>query len=276
MSGHQHRAQSHGASAAADYRLDQFAAAVADARATNPVVASLAAQEDQFISAAMDIGAHLDRQTLGAAWLIAGQLMGAHLQNTPPEQQAGALAMLLNVIKLAGEKLYTGNGLPITVACPYAYSGGAQCSTTRTAPNQERVDLLMRAHVAQNHPGEEWPPKPDVHERTLTAEDLGLHALPPAPEGWRDVTGVAAPRAWAEGRQYQLDEQPSETSAETAKLLELAETGQASGRCPECGHWIYLDSSALIGFHPVGDDGNQRTCAGAGKKPLGDDREASA
>jgi hypothetical protein len=159
LSGHQHRAQSRGANPpASDHRLDQFAASVAEARATNPAVAGLATQEDQFIDAAMDIGAHLDRQTVGAAWLILGQLMGTHLANVPPEHQASAVMTLLNIAKLAGERLYTGNGLPITVACPYAYGNGSQCSTTRTAPNRERLDVLLRAHVMQNHPGKEWPP----------------------------------------------------------------------------------------------------------------------
>lgn len=177
MSGHQHARQSRGANPpASDHRLDQFAASVAEARATNPAVAGLATQEDQFIDAALDIGAHLDRQTLGAAWLIAGQLMGTHLQGVPPEHQASALAMLLNVVKLAGERLYTGNGLPITVACPYAYGNGSQCSTTRTAPNQDRLDVLMRAHIMQNHPGKEWPPAAEGGTETATLLELAVRA----------------------------------------------------------------------------------------------------
>jgi hypothetical protein len=176
MSGHQAHRQSHGARPASDYRLDQFAAAVAEARTTNPAVATLATQEGQFIAAALDIGAHLDRQTLGAAWLIAGQLMGTHLQGVPPEHQAAALAMLLNVIKLAGERLYTGNGLPITVACPYTYGNGSACSTARTAPNQDRLDVLMRAHILQNHPGNEWPPPLDT-DTMLDAENVAEAAV---------------------------------------------------------------------------------------------------
>ncbi len=198
MSGHQHAKQSHGANPpASDHRLDQFAASVAEARATNPAVAGLATQEDQFIDAAMDIGAHLDRQTVGAAWLILGQLMGTHLANVPPEHQASAVMMLLNIAKLAGERLYTGNGLPITVACPYTYGNGAACSTTRTAPNQERLDVLMRAHVMQNHPGKEWPPPTGGFEVAIAGTDLAeALANPIRLEPSPAVRGFAGEKAW--------------------------------------------------------------------------------
>lgn len=184
MSGHHAHKQSHGANPASDFRLDQFAAAVAEGR-NNPAVAGLVDQEDAFIDAAMDIGAHLDRQTLGAAWLILGQLMGTRLQSTPPEQQPMVLGMLLQVARLAGQKLYTGTGLPITVACPYAYGNGSACSTTRTAPNQERLDVLLRAHVLQNHPGKEWPPPLDT-DTMLTEEALqaGRTGLCPECGNW--------------------------------------------------------------------------------------------
>lgn len=151
---------------AADHRLDQFAAAVAEARTTQPALAALAVTEQQFIDAAMDIGAHLDRPTLGAAWLILGRLFSTQLASVPPEQQAGALAMLLNVAKLAGQRLYTGAALPVTAACPYAYGTGAACGKQYTQATQERLDALMRSHVALHHPGQAWPPVEPDHADT--------------------------------------------------------------------------------------------------------------
>lgn len=165
MTGHQHRAQSR--KPAADHRLDQFAAAVAEARTTNPALAALATTESQFIDAAMDIGAHLDRPTVGAAWLILGQLFSTNLASVPPEQQAAQLAVLLNVAKLAGARLYVGDRLPVTLPCPFAYGDGTPCKTSRTGATPEQAETLMRAHVWQNHPGETWPPKPGPQARTV-------------------------------------------------------------------------------------------------------------
>jgi len=158
LTGHQHARQSHGASPAADHRLDQFAAAISQGRADNPAIASLADTEAQFIEAAMDIGAHLDRQTVGAAWLILGQLMGTRLQSTPPEQQAQALAMLFQVARLAGQRLYTGDRLPIEARCPFTYATGKPCASTIKGVNEKQFDTNMRAHIWQHHPDETWPP----------------------------------------------------------------------------------------------------------------------
>ena len=160
MSGHHAGHKPRNTPPAADHRLDQFAAAVAEARNTNPALAALSATEAQFIDAAMDIGGHLDRPTVGAAWLILGQLFGTNLANVPPEQQAGALAMLLNVAKLAGQRLYEGDRLPVEMRCPFTFATGAPCTKTVKGPNQERVDVLLRAHIWQAHPGETWPPTP--------------------------------------------------------------------------------------------------------------------
>lgn len=161
MSGHKSRNNipRRPARPAADHRLDQFAAAVAEARANNPGATALAALEDEFIDAAMDIGAHLDRATVGAAWLILGQLMGTRLQATPPEQQSQMLGGLFQVARLAGQRLYTGDRLPVTIACPYTYLSGDPCKKSVTGPSLERADTLMGAHVWQQHPGEAWPPQ---------------------------------------------------------------------------------------------------------------------
>lgn len=144
---------------AADHRLDQFAAAVAEARTTQPALAALGQIETQFIDTAMDIGAHLDRATVGAAWLILGQLFGTNLASTPPDQQAGQLVALLNVAKLAGQRLYVGDRLPVEMRCPFTYATGAPCTKLIKGSDEKQFDTYMRAHIWQQHPGETWPPK---------------------------------------------------------------------------------------------------------------------
>lgn len=163
MTGHQHRAQTRRTvPPASDHRLDQFAAAVSEARETTSALAALGGMESQFIDAAMDIGAHLDRETLGAAWLIAGQLLSQHVQSVPSEQQASTLGALLNVLKLAGQRLYVGERLPVEMPCPFPYASGAPCKTVIKAPNEERLDTLIRAHLWQQHPDATWPPKGEL------------------------------------------------------------------------------------------------------------------
>lgn len=186
---------------ASDHRLDQFAAAVSEARDTNPTLAALATMEDQFLDTAMDIGSHLDRQTVGASWLIAGQLLTTHVQSVPPEQQAATLGALLNVLKLAGQRLYTGDRLPVEMPCPFPYMTGAPCKTVIKAPSQERADLMMGAHVWQQHPGETWPPKPEAHEAEITVDGKELSRPVPVPEPWREVEPTE-PQA---GPQYEIE-----------------------------------------------------------------------
>lgn len=160
MTGHQHAKQRQ--KPAADHRLDQFAAQVAEARTAQPALQALAATEQQFIDAAMDVGAHLDRETVGAAWLILGQLFAANLANVRPEAQAQHLGMLLNVTRLAGARLYTGDRLPVEMRCPFTYSTGKQCTKTIKGGDEKQFDTNMRAHLWQNHPDATWPPDGEI------------------------------------------------------------------------------------------------------------------
>lgn len=263
MTGHYAGHHPRSAVPAADHRLDQFAAAVAEARATNPAIAALAATEDQFIEAAMDIGAHLDHQTVGAAWLILGQLFGTNLASVAPEQQAGALAMLLNVAKLAGQRLYTGDRLPVEVPCPFTYTTGAPCKTVVKAPNRERADVLLAAHAWQQHPGQEQAP-------SVAAEETAYCACGnPA----QLIVGITN-HPDGEGGTAKAQCTDCHRREQVGAMARWVAEQSASGRCPDCGHWIYL-ADGRIGFHLSGPHGNQHTCAGAGKTPLdGADGEA--
>jgi len=224
MTGHHAGHHPRSTAPAADHRLDQFAAAVAEARATNPAIAGLAATEDQFIEAAMDIGAHLDRQTVGAAWLILGQLFGTNLASVAPEQQAGALAMLLNVAKLAGQRLYTGDRLPVEMPCPFTYANGAPCKTVIKAPNADRAEVLLNAHAWQQHPGQERP-------ATL---DEGFPAPPTGPT-YDEARRYASIRVYAEYLIRAAAEIPDPITGKTCALDPREAWEHAARLCGEQG-----------------------------------------
>lgn len=175
MSGHHAQKRSQGAhpQPAMVARLDQFAATIADAR-TQPNLAALADLEQQFLTGFHEVGAHLDPVQVGAAWMILGNLFAGFVGGLPAEQQ-GCGPVLVNLARLAGARLYTGSNLPVELPCPFAYTDGTSCRKVVKAPNAERANLLLGAHVWQAHPGETWPPvSPElaeqVHEGIAEAE----------------------------------------------------------------------------------------------------------
>lgn len=234
-------------------QLDQLAAAVADAR-QQPNMMALAGMEEGFLNAYLQgspFGNALDPLTVGAAWMIVGNLFASHI-NTMPEDQRSGPAQLANLARLAGQRLYTGDRLPVTIACPYTYATGAPCTTSRTGSTQEQADKLMGAHVWQNHPDKEWPPAEDEDD----AEE--------------DVAGA-------------VNLAPTDPAAQAAAMrdletafpdgAELIDRASRTGQCPECDAWVYLEDDGRIGFHPTGEDGNLRTCTGAGREPKADGRD---
>lgn len=236
-------------------QLDQLAAAVADARA-QPNMVALAGMEEGFLNAYLQgspFGNALDPLTVGAAWMIVGNLFASHI-NTMPEDQRSGPAQLANLARLAGQRLYTGDRLPVTLACPYTHATGAPCTTTRTGSTQEQADKLMGAHVWQNHPDKTWPPaeaEDDAEEDVASA--VNLAPTDPAAQ-------VAAMRDL---------ETEFPDGGEGNGLSELIDRATRGGQCPECDGWVYLEDGR-IGFHPTGEDGNLRTCPGAGREPKAD------
>lgn len=171
MTGHHSQRRSAAAhpEAAMVARLDQFAATIADAR-TQPNLAALADLEQQFLTGFHDVGAHLDPVQVGAAWMILGNLFAGYVGSLPPEQQ-GAGPVLVNLARLAGQRLYVGDRLPVEMRCPFTYATGAPCTKTIKGSDEKQFDTYMRAHIWQAHPGATWPPEGET----------------PAP-GWADDT----------------------------------------------------------------------------------------
>jgi hypothetical protein len=139
-------------------KLDQFAEAIAQARAAGSF-GNAEPAEQQLLDVLLDIAPELDHTTVGAAWLVIGNLFRSNLEQAPPHQQGDAAVNLMNLVQLAGQRLYAG--APLTHPCPIPRSNGTACRFTAKGARQEVLDAMMRAHVAVYHPGQSWPPEPD-------------------------------------------------------------------------------------------------------------------
>lgn len=147
-------------------RLDPFADQVAIARQQSDLSA-LEPLENELIGAVFEFAPDLERATVGAALLIAGQLMSGYASQQPPQNAANTLAALLDVMKLAGQRLYAGINLPVTERCPVVYDSGARCKHEATAPRRELLEAQFAGHYATYHPGQTWRP---AHLRALVDE----------------------------------------------------------------------------------------------------------
>lgn len=262
MSGHHAQKRSQGANhaPAADHRLDQFAAQITEARANTPALAALDGEAQQLIDAALDIAGHLDPATLGAAWILLGQILFQRLQLTPPEAQPSTLGALFQAARLAGVRLYNGDQLPVEMRCPFTYGTGAPCKTVIKAPNAERVDVLLGAHVWQQHPGESWPPKPEVYERSISPQALGVDELAPPPAGWREIE-PSTPLEARHGRQFERDDTDGEDGTaycacgKPAELI-VGETNRPDGQ-PGTAKAVCMDC-ARAGLYDGDTDGEAR------------------
>lgn len=140
-------------------RLDAFAEAITAARTTGQY-ADLEPAEQAFINTLGEIGPDLDRRTVGAAWMILGQLFATSLGQQPAHLQAEAAGRLLNVARFAGQRLY--QGAPLAQPCPLPRPSGTACRFVAKGVMQETLDAMMRAHAAVYHPDATWPPNLDA------------------------------------------------------------------------------------------------------------------
>lgn len=130
-------------------KLDQFAAAIADARASG-VFAEFETGEQSLLDLLLDVAPELDTTTVGAAWLVIGNVLHSTLDQDDPAIR------LVNLVQLAAQRLYAG--APLAHPCPIPRSNGTACRFTAKGARQEVLDAMMRAHVDVYHPGRSWPP----------------------------------------------------------------------------------------------------------------------
>jgi hypothetical protein len=229
--------------------LDQLAAdATSKRQGGDPVIAELEPALTSLHAEFQRLCGHLDDVTAGAALMVVGQLAAINLRDQPDDQKVDAAMRVPMLTLLLGAQLYTGSAHGVEVTCPFTYLTGVPCGKTIVSATHSHAELLMRGHVWQHHPGETWPPV-DVEEADVDAVNL-------APT---DPAVQAAAIADLEAEFPDKNE-----------LAELADRASQTGQCPDCSQWVYLEDDGRIGFHPVGEDGNQRTCPGAGCEPKAD------
>lgn len=132
--------------------LDQLAARITAHRdAGAPHVAALSEYEQTFMAELQTAFPDLDVQALGAVLLYAGARMAEVATNLPPEMRPTAAPIIVNLLQLAGERLYTGKP-PIVWRCPYTLVGGKACTKVLTAKDDEQLAPRVAGHLELSHP----------------------------------------------------------------------------------------------------------------------------
>jgi hypothetical protein len=218
-------------------RLDQFAEAISTARATG-TFGDAESAEQQLLGVLKDLAPELDHTTVGAAWLLIGNLLRNNLDQAPAHLQGDAAINLMNLVQLAGQRLYAG--APLTLPCPIPRSNGTACRFTAKGAQQETVDAMMRAHVDVYHPAATWPPaEDDVDERAAE---------------------LAAKQA--------VGQEEYDKYHEANPLPDSEDRRGATGVCQGCGLDDTLTAEGVLCDHTTSTFSGVRLCPGSGYAPL--------
>jgi hypothetical protein len=132
--------------------LDQLAARITTHREQNPPqVAALLDYEQTFMTNLLATFPELDPAQLGGVLLFVGAQLADLAANLPEQMRPNSAPIVVNVVQMAGERLYTGKP-PATWACPYTLVGGAVCTTSLTARDEEQLEPRIAGHLEMNHP----------------------------------------------------------------------------------------------------------------------------
>lgn len=154
-------------------RLDAFARQIAEQRPNAPQLAQV---EQTLVHRFGELAPDgVDQHAAGAAWLIAGNLLSA-LADQPA-------TVVLDVLRLAGQRLYAGDDVRQSMPCPHVYESGAKCRHVAKGTSAEQLHASMAGHYATYHSAETWPPEPEFDangRRTAPAKCAGCsrHARP--------------------------------------------------------------------------------------------------
>lgn len=140
--------------------LDQLAAQIRNDRiGRNPVIVELEGVEQQLVTLFSKVGAeHVEPEQAGATMLIMGQLFNDLISKLGPDDQFRAPAIIVNLLRMLGQRLYSGD-LPVKeLQCPFLLPHGAPCAFKPTYTMGGTLTAVMQGHVALHHPGQVWPP----------------------------------------------------------------------------------------------------------------------
>ena len=267
--------------------LDQLAAQIRNDRVgRNPVIVELEHIETQLLDLFAKVGAeHVEPEQAGATMLILGQLFNDLVSKLPEDQQYRAPAIIVNLLRMLGQRLYTGDVPSDELRCPFPLATGKPCSFKPTYTMGGTLTTVMRGHVALHHPGEVWPPADvdedqadEVLERAelVTCDTCGIPV---------DLEGDDSPNAGVithAGVQCIRCARPDSAQAELIareqqQLVHLVdqhrdETAQR-GVCQACGAVQELTTENLIASHAIGSmlgwpTASPHECAGSGQPPL--------
>jgi len=164
-----------------------------DRQGGNPTVTALADVESKMLRAfATAYPEPRSTPDAGAALLVFGQLCADLVPKLPAAAQQNAGPLFINLARLVGEALMSNRLAPAALRCPYRYAHGAECKYLAEAPDEERRDATMRAHVGLHHPDQQWP----CPHTSILPVDAGnaiceaCHAVVPweSPEGYAPTT----------------------------------------------------------------------------------------
>ena len=93
----------------------------------------------------------------GTTLLVLGQLLVDWVTKMPEAMQRQAPALIINMMRMIGQRLYDGDLPPIGLPCPFVYAHGVKCKYLAEGTDATRIDQVMKAHVGLHHPDNEWP-----------------------------------------------------------------------------------------------------------------------
>jgi hypothetical protein len=164
-------AHPHASRRAANPGIDQLATQIRnDRKGRHPELVALEGLEQQLLPLFVQVGGEqVDPEQAGITMLIIGQLLNDLVSKLPPEEQRRAPAIIVNLLRMIGQRLYAGD-LPEepTLRCPFRLAHGAECQFEPKVSMGGTLTTVMQGHVALHHPGEVWPPV----DETVPAETV--------------------------------------------------------------------------------------------------------
>jgi hypothetical protein len=209
----------------------------------------------------------------GITLLVLGQLLVDWVTKMPEAMQRQAPALIINMMRMIGQRLYDGDLPPIGVTCPFHYVHGAKCKYLAEGADTTRIDAAMRAHVGLHHPDNEWP----CEHRERITED-GVTAMCTA---CREVVPAVVGELECEPDGPKIELHANPTLPPGVELRTYAEAAAdpddipPMGKCPECGNVVFLEDCGVIADHPDSREHPEqapamRRCTGYGRQPVTD------
>jgi hypothetical protein len=137
--------------------VHQLAARVARQRkGSSPAFVALEPIEQRFLRLLL-ADYRGSTQDAGAAVLLLRRHMLDLTDSLPAHRKNEAPGFILNLLSMIGEALYTGR-LPASYDCPHPLPGDIPCPYLCEAPDQQGLEIYMRAHMSLHHPDLAWHP----------------------------------------------------------------------------------------------------------------------